>query len=72
MNGVLRSLWEGLVRFGAPHNGALPYEEPQVLVALGQVGCLLDGGTARRVRPPEGLSPEGPAPAGPGDGGLGG
>lgn len=71
MNGALRSLWEGLVRFGALHIGALPYQEAQVLAALGQVGYFLDGGTALRGRSPERLSPEEPAPGGPRDGGIG-
>ncbi|MFG3249690.1 hypothetical protein [Streptomyces sp. NPDC048187] len=64
MSGVLRGMWESLVRLGAPHIGVVHYEEAQVLAALGQVGCFTAGATAGRGLP----APE-PAPGGAGDGG---
>ncbi|MFH8805348.1 hypothetical protein ACH4F6_38370 [Streptomyces sp. NPDC017936] len=64
MRGVLRGVWESLVRLGALQAGAVHYEEAQVLAALGQVGCCTAGATASRGRPPEE-----PAPGEPRDGG---
>ncbi|MEU5521540.1 hypothetical protein AB0L56_21550 [Streptomyces sp. NPDC052079] len=64
MSGVLRDLWESLVRLGALHAGVVHYEEAQVLAALGQVGCFTTGAPANRGRPPQE-----PAPGEPWDGG---
>ncbi|USQ86678.1 hypothetical protein NFX46_25020 [Streptomyces phaeoluteigriseus] len=63
MGGLLRGVWESLVRLGALHVGVVHHEEAQVLAALGQVGCFLTGATASRGRPPEE-----PAPGEPRDG----